>query len=94
MRERERVREREREIEIERGRGRGRERERERERQREIVLSDFLEPGDESKIAESVDDHEHDVGTVKETEVSEELAVNEKTVHLGPKWVFEYHVGT
>ena len=45
-------------------------------------MSDFLEPGDESKIAES-DDHEHDVGTVKETEVSEELAVNEKTVYLG-----------
>ncbi|CAE7236275.1 unnamed protein product, partial [Symbiodinium sp. CCMP2456] len=43
------------------------------------------EKRDESKIAESVDDHEHDVGTVKETEVSEELAVNEKTVHLGAK---------
>jgi len=39
------------------------------------------EKRDESKIAESVDDHEHDVGTVKETEVSEELAVNEKTVN-------------
>ena len=39
--------------------------------------------GDESKIAESVDDHERDIGTVKQTEVSEELAVNEKTVHLG-----------
>ena len=45
----------------------------------------FLQPGDESKIAESVDDHEHEIGTVKETEVSEELAVNEKTVHLGAK---------
>ena len=49
------------------------------------VLPKILEPGDdESKIAESVDDHEHGIG-MKETDVSEELAVNEKTMHLGEK---------
>ncbi|CAE7877977.1 UGAT, partial [Symbiodinium microadriaticum] len=39
------------------------------------------EKRDESKIADSVDGHEHDVGIVKETDVSEELALNEKTVN-------------